>query len=658
MSSKPEICGVCDAGAYSEHAAWLQRGRAGVKNSFAVQAGAGVSGFALQECRAGIDNLCTGAGDAPDTVTVSLKINSSLPAEGYRLTGAAGQLVIEGADANGLLYGVYTFLLRLAAGDNPEQLNTQSAPAVPHRVINHWDRMDGTVERGYAGKSIFFKNNALDYDPQRVRDYARLLASIGVNGICINNMNVTLGSVMLICDEQLPLVARLADIFRDFGIRVALSVGFESPSVLGGIPMQDPLASAVVNWWAERTSAIYSQIPDFLGFVVKADSEFQSGPSAMGISQAQGANLLARALAPHGGIVFWRCFIYNCLQDWRDTQTDRPMAAYALFKDLDGQFDDNVILQIKNGPSDFQVREPNSPLFGAMPGTRQGLELQITQEYTGQQIDLYCLAVHWEEVLDAPGHEPGHLRDLIGGAVQAVSAISNVGDDDNWTGHTLAQANLFAFGRLAWNPKLAARDIVHEWARLTFGAENGVAGEVAELVLGSRAVYENYTTPMGLCWMVNIHHHYGPSPEGYEFMKWGTYHRANAQAIGVDRSSRGTGYAGQYAPPLAKVYNEIDTCPQELLLYFHRVAYNHVLPDGRTLLQTMYDSHFEGAQAVEGFISRWEALKPVLPAAVYASVHARLLLQLENAREWRDVVNTYFYRKTGIADERGRQIYP
>lgn len=656
MSPRPDFVCVQEEQHYSEYAAWLQNGRAGRKNNFAVQAGADVPEIIARECRDGVKNLCTGVGGEAEQIVLRLRLAEALPPEGYRLKGEERHLLIEGGGEAGLRYGVYTFLLRLAQGTPPEQMDEESAPRAQYRVINHWDNIDGSIERGYAGKSIFFRNGNLCYDTARVRDYARLLASIGINGICLNNVNVTFESARLIGDEMLPEVARLADIFRDFGIRVALSVDFESPAMLGGLSMKDPMSPVVADWWAARAKAIYSHMPDFLGFVVKADSEFRGGPSSMGIGQDAGANLLARALAPHGGIIFWRCFIYDCMQDWRDTKTDRPMAPYILFKGLDGKFEPNVILQIKNGPSDFQVREPNSPLFGAMPATRQGLELQITQEYTGHQIDLYCLAVHWEEVLAAPGHNPGHLRDLIGDAIKAVASVVNVGDDTNWTGHTLAQANLFAFGRLAWNPALTANEIVREWAVLSFGRE--AADAVAEIVLASRAAYEQYTTPMSLCWMVSPHNHYGPSPEGYEFMKWGTYHRANWEAVGIDRSSLGTGYAGQYAPQLAQQYDDISTCPQEFLLYFHRVPYKQTLGDGRTLLQTLYDSHFEGAQAVEDFVRRWEALKPLLPAQAYASVHERLLRQQENAREWRDVVNTYFYRKTGIEDAQGRKIYP
>ena len=617
-----------------------------------------VGAAAVEECIAGMARLY-----GPDIWredaqnSLSLSIDASLPAQGYRLTPDGDDFKMEGADQNGILYGIFALLLRLGAGIPLMSLREQDAPAVARRIINHWDNMDGTIERGYAGKSIFFKNGALDYNPVRIRDYARLLASVGINTIVINNVNVTHKSACLITERQLPKVAELAGIFRYYGVRLALSVHFESPAVLGGLNTADPVDSEVIEWWRNQTDVIYRYIPDFAGYLVKADSEFRGGPGAMGRSQAEGANVLARALAPHGGIVFWRCFVYNCLQDWRDRTVDRPAAAYNIFKALDGQFDYNVVLQVKNGPSDFQVREPNSPLLGAMGNTRQALELQITQEYTGQQIDVYSLAVQWEEIFSAPAGDGKKLRDSMGGKIDTIAAVANVGDDENWTGHTLAQANLFAYGRMAWNPGLRAKDITREWAALTFGNTPAVVDGVTEILLRSRFTYEKYTTPLGLGWMVNVIDHYGPSPEGYEYMKWGTYHRADTKAIGIDRTDKGTGFTLQYPAEIAADYNHAESCPQELLLFFHRLPYNFLLKNGKTLLQYIYDMHFEGAEEAKGFIRLWDSLENLLPAAAYRSVKRRLALQLENAKEWRDVINTYFYRKTGIADEKGRRIY-
>jgi len=455
----------------------------------------------------------------------------------------------------------------------------------------------------------------------------------------------------------LPDIAGLADIFREFGIRFIIAVDFTGPRLLGGLKTYDPLDDNVIKWWNKTAAEVYKHIPDLAGFLVKADSEFRDGPAALGRTQADGANVIARALKPFGGKVYWRCFVYNCVQDWRDTVTDRPKAAYDHFYPLDGDFDKNVILQIKHGPSDFQVREPNSPLLGAMKHTAQAIELQVTQEYTGQQIDLYALAVQWEEVFSAPVSDKESMRDLMGNKISAIVAVANTGLDMNWTGNTLAQANLYSFGRMACDPTLTASKVLGEWIELTFGDDPVLMRPLLGMMLASRGVYEKYTSPLGLGWMVNIHHHYGPSPEGYEFSKWGTYHRANHRGIGVDRTENGTGYTAQYHPYLNKLYSDPGTCPEELLLYFHRLPYEYKLKSGKTLIQFIYDTHFEGYEDVEEFIGTWDMLKPKLPESAYNSVAARLKQQLANAREWRDVVNTYFHRITGIPDEQYRKIY-
>ncbi|MCL2248228.1 MAG: alpha-glucuronidase [Oscillospiraceae bacterium] len=528
---------------------------------------------------------------------------------------------------------------------------------IEERILNHWDNIDGSVERGYSGKSLFFKDGNICYDKNRIRDYARYLSSIGINRVCCNNVNVTERSARMIADDLIDDVAALAGIFREFGIRFIIAVDFTSPRLLGGLTTYDPYDEHVIKWWKAAAETVYKHIPDLAGFLVKADSEFRDGPAALGRTQADGANVIANALKKHGGKVYWRCFVYNCVQDWRDTKTDRPKAAYDHFYPLDGSFADNVILQIKHGPSDFQVREPNSPLLGAMEHTSQALEFQVTQEYTGQQVDLYATAVQWQEILDAPVSDSQSMRDLMGNKVKAIVAVANTGLDANWTGHTLAQANLYAFGRMASDPALTAREVLGEWVKLTFGSNPAVYEPVLDMMLRSREVYEMYTSHLGLGWMVNINHHYGPSPEGYEFMKWGTYHRANHEAIGVDRTEAGTGYTAQYHPHLNALYSNIETCPEELLLYFHRLPYSFKLKSGKTVLQHFYDSHFEAVEHVEEFISTWDSLRPHLPECVFSSVADRLLRQLSNAKEWRDVVNTYFYRLTGISDGQGRKIY-
>jgi alpha-glucuronidase len=591
--------------------------------------------------------------------------------EGFVITVTEDVLVITGADEAGLLYGVYRFLALLALGRIHTGLKIAEAPAAAIRKIDHWDDFCGTVTRGYAGRSLFFNGNRFDYDSVRIRDYARLLASIGINRLCINNPNAGGSAGRFITEQYLPEVGKLAAIFRPFGIRLMLSVNFAAPYSFGGLSTADPLDPSVAVWWQEHAAMVYRFVPDFAGYVVKADSEGEPGPFAYGRSHVDGANMLAASLAPHGGLVVWRCFVYNCQQDWRDNSVDRARSAYDHFMPLDGKFAENVILQIKHGPYDFQVREPVSPLFGALKKTRYLMELQITQEYTGQQIDLCFLPSMWAWVMN---FDTGHgatgsakIKELTGNLVEGFAAISSVGLDSNWTGHTLAQANFYGYGRLAWDPGISAEDIAAEWTALTFaqrkGADSNTVGDsntvaaVQKMLLGSHATYEKYTAPFGNCFMVNPHYHYGPSPEGYEFDRWGTYHRADTKAIGVDRSPSGTGYTDQYPPKVAARFADIKTCPENLLLFLHRLPYSYPMKNAETLLQNIYNNHFEGYDEVEAMIAAWKSLEGKLGEAVYQSVMGRMKRQLKNAREWRDVINTYFYRKTGIGDAQGRKIY-
>jgi alpha-glucuronidase len=589
--------------------------------------------------------------------------------EGFRLKvrEQQGQLraVISSPGERGLLYGTFAFLRFLQLGEIAPGLDLVDGPRTGLRLINHWDNLDGSVERGYAGRSIFFRDNQLVDDLERVRDYARLLASVGINGVAVNNVNVHKEETQLIA-AKLEMAKTLSAIFREYGIRLYLSINFASPLEFG-LDTADPLEPAVQEWWQRRTAEVYRAIPDLGGFLVKADSENRPGPFTYGRSHAEGANMLARAVEPFGGVVIWRCFVYNCQQDWRDTQTDRARAAYDHFKPLDSQFADNVILQIKNGPMDFQVREPVSPLFGGLERTNQILELQITQEYTGQQRHLCYLVPQWKEILDFDTYAKGPgatVGKIVSGAVfpmrfSGLAGVSNVGSDPNWTGHTLAQANLYGYGRLAWDPGLSAQRITEEWAVLTFGQEPEVVETIGELLLGSWEIYENYTVPLGIGWMCNPGHHYGPSPEGYEFSRWGTYHRADRSAIGVDRSVKsGTGFAGQYHPENALRYESPETCPEELLLFFHRIPYTYRLKSGKTLIQHIYDTHFRGVEQVEEMIEKWKGLEGKIDAATFRHVLQRLEGQLVDAKEWRDVINTYFYRLTHIPDDQGRRIYP
>lgn len=639
---------------YSEYNAWLQPKSSLEPKALRISAGFDLD-FIHQECHLGLIRLWGEIQECTE-YTLELKVDD-LEHEEFSLTPLENGFEIAGGSKNGLLYGVYRFLNRLATGESMENIHEHSAPKVDYRIINHWDNMDGHIERGYAGNSFFFLNNKFDYDEERIKNYARLMASIGINGICINNVNVNKVSAGLIAEPLLSDMAELAALFRPFGIRLLVSVHFDAPMIVGGLTTSDPLDAGVKEFWKAQSTVVYDKIPDFLGYLVKADSEFRGGPEAFGRTQADGANTIAAAVAPFGGIVFWRCFVYNCQQDWRDAQTDRPMAAYKHFQPLDGTFDQNVILQIKNGPVDFQTREPVSPLFSSLKNTNEAIEFQIAQEYTGQQIDLFGLAVQWEEILTTEVDKGKQLKRLFGQEIIAVTAVTNTGNNMNWTGNTLAQCNLYAFGRMAWDPELTAKELIREWIRITFETDEHGRQIMEEMLLKSSGIYESYTAPLGIGFMVNPSTHYGPNVDGYEFSNWGTYHRTSFDAIGVDRTSTGTGFTLQYPESLQRMYDHIESCPEELLLFFHRVRYDYKMKDGRTLLQYIYDSHFEGAQQAEALLQSWETLENQIPQEVLNSVKERLKLQLLNAREWRDQVNTYFYRKTGIDDEKGRKIY-
>ena len=583
-------------------------------------------------------------------------VPGDLNPDGFVLLRRPGQQVVIGGSDSGLLYGVFA-LLRPPAPGEPEV--TVHAPTYRLRMLDHWDNMTahpkmGTVKRGYAGDSLFFHEGEVREDLGRVDSYARLLASIGINRVVINNVNVHERESLLITD-QLPGAARIADVLRPWGIRLHLAVNFAAPISVGGLPTADPLDPSVANWWAEATAGVYAAIPDFGGYLVKADSEGQPGPFAYGRDHADGANLLATALAPFGGLVHWRAFVYNHTQDWRDRNTDRARAAYDHFAPLDGRFADNVIVQIKHGPMDFQVREPVSPLLAALPGTEVAVELQITQEYTGQQHHVCYLGRSWSQVLRFGLADEGRrsVADLVNGLV----AVPNTGTDEFWTGHPLAQANLYAFGALAWDPTADPDRVLADWAGLTF-ADPEVAATVVELMADSWETHESYTAPLGVGFMVRPHFHYGPDVDGYEYTPWGTYHFADRDGIGVDRTrATGTGYTGQYALPWQDIYEDLATCPDELLLFFHHVPYAHRLQSGTTVIQHISDTHYEGVDRVQEIVSTWSGLQGRVDEPVFQRVSERLAEQLRSAIEWRDQLCTYFWRKSGIADERGRALY-
>ncbi|MDE5933039.1 MAG: alpha-glucuronidase, partial [Lachnospiraceae bacterium] len=421
----------------------------------------------------------------------------------------------------------------------------------------------------------------------------------------------------------------------------------------------------VRDWWKKRMELVFREVPGFGGFLIKADSEGRPGPFTYGRTHADGANMLAEVAAPYGGLIIWRCFVYNCRQDWRDYKTDRARSGYDNFIGLDGSFLDNVILQIKNGPMDFQVREPVHPLFGGLTRTNQMLEVQIAQEYTGQQRHLCYLIPMFREILKFRTHvkkEEDTVRDIVSGKTFGqtncgMAAVANTGNDDNWTGHDMAAANFYGFGRLAFDTDLTSEEIAREWIGMTYGQDEQVMETLQYLLMQSWPAYESYTSPLGIGWMVSPNDHYGPSVDGYEYSRWGTYHRADHQGIGVDRSHDGTGYALLYREQNASVYDKKEKCPDELLLFFHHIPYTWKLRSGKTVIQHIYDSHFEGVEMVDEMAERFRKLQGKLPQKAYERVMERLNHQKEHAREWCDQINAYFYRKSGISDERGRDIF-
>lgn len=585
-----------------------------------------------------------------------------LAPEGFVIAVDAERTVVAYGDDAGALRGWFHLVREHAGGRSPAAGTCRHEPSHALRMLDHWDNVAvhpvmGQVERGYAGGSIFYDDGVVRDDLGRVEQYARLLASIGINRVTINNVNVGRREARLLTDD-LGEVARIADVFRPWGIRTHLAVSFAAPILLGSLTTADPLDDDVRSWWGRAADRVYDAIPDFGGFLVKADSEGQPGPYAYGRDHADGANMLARALARHGGLVHWRAFVYNHRQDWRDRTTDRARAAHDTFAPLDGSFDDNVIVQVKYGPLDFQAREPVSPVLAAMSKTRVALELQVTQEYTGHQLHAVYLAPQWREILDfAPwGSDGPTIAETVGGG---IAAVANVGDDEFWTGHPLAQANLYAYGRLAWDSTADPSAILDEWIALTFGADEVVAQTVHAILDDSWRTYESYTAPLGVCFMVNPQNHYGPSVDGYEYSAWGTYHFADRDGIGVDRTvATGTGFAGQYPEPWRSAFESLDTVPDELILFFHHVPYSHRLHSGSTVIQHIYDTHFEGAAATIGTADAWRRTAGRVDDRLHARVAERLSEQLRSAGEWRDQINTYFLRKSGVPDERGRAIHP
>jgi alpha-glucuronidase len=570
------------------------------------------------------------------------------------------KLIIAGANERGVLYGAFALLRAVATGQAVYGIDSRSHPAFPIRWVDEWDNPDGSIERGYAGRSIFFEGGSVREDLAPVAEYARLLASVGINGCNVNNVNA---APQLLDAEHLKQLARIADAMRPWGVHLAMSVDIASPQKIGGLATFDPLDAPVRAWWAAKVNEIYTLIPDFAGFTVKADSEGQPGPASYGRTPADAANLLAGALEPHGGIVLYRAFVYNHHLDWRDPKADRARAAYDIFHPLDGKFASNVVVQTKEGPIDFQAREPVSPLFAGLRQTSQAIELQVTQEYTGQQRHMVYLAPMWKQVLDfdlRADNKPSSVKEIVSGAafdqpLGGMVAVAGIGRDA-WLGSPLAMANLYAFGRLAWNPDLTPDEIAAEWTRQTIGADPQVVDTIVHMLMESWPAYENYTGPLGMQTLTDITgSHYGPNIESSERNGWGQWHNAERDGVGMDRTvATGTGFIGQYPRDSAKLYESRITCPDELLLFFHHVPYTHRLHSGKTVIQHIYDSHYEGAAQAAEFVNEWTTLKGRIDGKLFDDVRSRLEYQAGHAIVWRDAIVQYFFKLSGIPDEQGR----
>ncbi len=564
------------------------------------------------------------------TIQLERKDLPNVGTDGYELDIAADKIVVSAPTDAGLLYGAYDLLRRQAMGTVAEGKFTES-PKIALRMLDHWDNLDGTIERGYAGRSLWEWDKLPEELSDKYVTYARANASIGINATVLNNVNA---SPQILTSEYLGKVKALADVFRPYNIRVFLSVNFASPMVLSHLTTADPLDPDVVAWWAEKVKEIYALIPDFGGFLVKANSEGQPGPCDFGRTHAEGANMLADALAEYGGQVLWRAFVYS------PNDADRAKQAYLEFQPLDGEFRDNVIIQTKNGPFDFQPREPYSPLFTSLHHTLQAAELQITQEYLGHANHLVYLAPLWKEFF--------HF--VPSSMLNAIAGVANTGNGAHWCGNTFAQANWYAFGRLAWNSELSAEEILNEWTCLTFpkGQEIVKEGHLSHIMMESRETLVSYMMPLGLSGLFAWGHHYGPEPWGdipgaREDWLPRYYHRVDSLGLGFDRTSAtGTNAVGQYPEELARVYDAVDECPEEYLLWFHHVPWTYRLKSGLTLWDALCLKYQQGVNEVEGMNREWTDLKELLPHEAYDEGAHMLRTQLKDSRWWRDAILLYF----------------
>jgi len=646
------ICAVLFLKASDGHELWLRKKNALPVNVVCAAKSATLS-IAIQELQQGWQ------GKSGATLVLSIKKDKAVKADGFRLSQ-------DGIQANtdiGILYGVYELLRRQQTTQPVE--NVLSNPSYDLRILNHWDNLNGSVERGYAGQSIFWrKDNAFlvtANDKSRWLEYARANASVGINGSVLNNVNA---SPLILSADYLARAKAIADVLRPYGIKTYLSVNFSSPKITGGLPTSDPLDTSVIRWWKTKVKEIYSIIPDFGGFLVKANSEGQPGPQDFGRTHADGANMLADALKPYRGIVMWRAFVYAA------SDKDRAKQAYTEFVPIDGQFRDNVIIQVKNGPVDFQPREPFSPLFGAMKKTSVMPEFQVTQEYLGHSIHLVFLSSLWEECLQSDTYQEGTgstVARCTDGSIYpqkytAIAGVANIGLDTNWCGHDFAQANWYAFGRLAWNNQLKSEKIADEWIRLTFfdsASQNNRQANYAtewnenflqpvkQMMLDSREAAVNYMMPLGFHHIMSAEGHYGPGPwwaPPRVRPDWTPpyYHQADSAGVGFNRTRTGSNAVGQYHEPLASQYNDPATCPDGLLLWFHHLPWNYKMKSGRSLWDEICYHYDKGVQQVRQFQKTWDKAQPYVDEERFIAVQRKLRSQSSNAVLWKDACLLYF----------------
>jgi alpha-glucuronidase len=584
--------------------------------------------------------------------------------DAYLITGnKLTSITIQASSEQGLLYGAYHLLRLQETGNDAGILNIAESPKYDFRILNHWDNLNRTVERGYAGHSIWRWNELPRQISPRYKEYARANASIGINGTVLNNVNATPEILMR---ETLQKVKVIAGELRPYHIKVYLSVNFSSPKELGGLPTSDPLDKNVRKWWKDKVKEIYSLIPDFGGFLVKANSEGLPGPQDYGRTHADGANMLAEALEPYNGIVMWRAFIYN------PSKEDRAKQAYNEFMPLDGKFRDNVIIQVKNGPVDFQPREPFSPLFGAMKKTSLMPELQITQEYLGFSNHLVFLATQWKEFFESDTYCAGKgstVAKVTDGTVyphkiRAIAGVANIGEDTNWTGHHFAQANWYAFGRLAWNHELPAGQIAEEWLRMTFSQDTGFVNPAKEIMLASWETAVSYMMPLGLHHLFAWEHHYGPEPWCY--FEWARpdwlpsyYHQADSTGLGFNRTNTGSNTVAQYFSPLKEEFNDIKTCPEKFLLWFHHVPWDYKMKSGRIFWDELCYNYQGGVDQVRDFQRKWDRLENLIDRERFSDVQYKLKIQAKDAVWWRDACLLYFqtFSKRPVPYELERPVH-